>query len=303
MKKLILGFALAAMASAQAHFFFSEEMLDSNLKTYTEEEKAAIKKDQAVVKSVCFPENPGSKERPLYIASAGGPGTRKTTILEKFLKNHAEYADCIYLDPDPRALKYMVHTYISRSLSPLAIAEGKDYDSVIKTAYDKWRFGSTYICASLLEEAFQNRYDIAHGTTLTGDVVPKLLKTIKEGGYDITLLLCSCDNDFPVASITYRNQETRFYQSSPEDAIAKGKLFPQRMPTYFAYGDNLHFFWSDSLKTPERLAASYENGKFTIVDAAAWKEFGDKYEKDRALLFEEGKEIASWEDLIATLRR
>lgn len=297
MKTLASIFVTAAI-SLQAHFFYSPEMLDSNLKKYSEEEKQAIEKDLIVVQGVCFPENPQSKDHPIYIATAGSPGSRKTTILEKFLKSHSDYADCIYLDPDPRALKYMVNTYISRSLSPLVISETKDYGTVIKNAYNKWRYGSTHICAALLEKAFQNRYDVAHGTTLTGDVVPRLLKTLKEAGYEITLLLCSAEDEFRVQAIQHRNEVQRFYQSSPEDAIAKGKFFPQRMETYFTYANKLYFFWSDSLDTPERLAASYEEGKLLIHDPLAWDCFVQKYEKDRQALHAEGKDLPSFQDLI-----
>ncbi len=294
---LIIFFATAAI-SVQAHFFYPQEMLDSNLKTYSEEEKRAIQKDLSVVQSVCFPENPQSKTRPIYLATAGSPGSRKTTILEKFLKTHLEYADCIYLDPDPRTLKYMVHTYISRSLSPLVISESKDYLTAIKNAYEKWRFASMYICSTLLEKAFLNRYDVAHGATLTGEIVPRLLNTIKEAGYEITLLLCCAEDEFRVQAIKYRNEVQRFYQSSHEDAVAKGKLFPQRMESYFTYADKLHFFWSDNLETPERLAASYEEGELLIHDPLAWDCFVQKYEKDRQALLAEGKNLPSFQDLI-----
>ena len=278
-------------------------MLEGNLKTYTEEEKAAIEKDLRVVRDVCFPANPVIKSRPLYVATAGAPGARKTTILEKFLKNHSETSDCIYLDPDPRALKYMVHTYISRSLSPLAAAEAENYMTLIRDAYNKWRFGSTYICATLLEEAFSNRYDVAHGTTLTGEVVPRLLKTIKEAGYEISLLLCSCEDEFRVESITHRNEVQRFYQSSPEDATTKGLFFPQRMEVYFAMADKLYFHWSDDLTTPERLAAVYEDGNLTILDEEAWVLFWQKYEKDREILRAQGKEIRASDELLESISR
>lgn len=300
LKKALISVVLI-LCNLHANFFYSQEMLDANLKSYTEEEKAAIQKDLAVVKSICFPEHPESKERPLYLATAGSPGARKTTILERFLKNHPRYADCIYLDPDPRTLKYMVHTYISRSLSPFAAAESQDYGAVIKNAYEKWRFGSIYISGMLLDEAFQKRYDVAHGATLTGEIVPKLLQTIKEGGYEITLLLCSCEDDVRVNAVKYRNGVQWFYQSSPQDAIAKGKLFPQRFTTYFTLADKLYFYWSDDFVSPERLAATYENGKLTILDADALDRFSQKYEKDRQALKLEGKELPSWDELLQLL--
>lgn len=287
----------AAVVNLQAYFFFSPELIQSNLKTYSDEERAEIEKDLAVVKGVCFPEKLISKERPVYVASAGAPGSRKTTILEKFLKTEPGYSDCLYLDPDPRSLKYMVHTYL-QSLTPYICSQSSDYDSVIRNAYNKWRFGSTYICASLLEEAFQNRCDVAHGTTLTGDVVPSLLRNIKEAGYEITLLLCSADDEFRKEAIRYRNEVQRFYQSSPEDAASKGKFFPQKMETYFKFADKMHFYWSDALDRPERLAAKWTHGELTIVDEEAWMRFVQKYENDRASLLAEGKTIPPFAELL-----
>lgn len=302
MKKILIS-AMLAVSSLQANFFIPQEMIDSNLKNYSEEEKVAISKDLRVVRSVCFPDDVQANAKHVYVASAGGPGSRKTTILEKFIDTHSEFSDCVYLDPDPRTLKYMVHTYISRSLSPLVISESASYDEVIKNAYNKWRFGSIYISAVLLEEAFQNRYDVAHGTTLTGEIVPRLLQAVKDGGYEITLLLCSASDDFRVASITRRNQDQRFYQSSPDDAVAKGLLFPQRMQTYFTLADNLYFYWSDSLQTPECLAATFEKGSLTILDQKAWNSISEKYEADRELLKAEGKQLPSWEELLVNLNR
>ncbi len=252
-----------------------------------------------VVKSVCFPDQPESKERPRYLATAGSPGARKTTILERFLHSHPEYSDCIYLDPDPRTLKYMVHTYISQSLSPFVSGQTLDYGMVIQEAYQKWRAASNYICTTLLDKALLNRYDLAHGTTLTGEVVPSLLKAIHDAGYEITLLLCSAEDDFRFQSIQYRNEVQRFYQSSPEDAVKKGKAFPQRMEIYFAYADRLHFFWSDALAAPEKHAATIEHGILTIFDLEAWQKFICKYEEDRAAILLEGKTIPSWEELMA----
>lgn len=300
MKKVFLA-AILAMSSVHAHFFLSEEMINSNLKSYTEEEKVAIQKDLAVVKSVCFPDKLVSKKHPIYVATAGSPGSRKTTILEKFLHNNAAYADCVYLDPDPRTLKYMVHTYISRSLNPYMIAETGDYNLVIKNGYDKWRAASNYISGTLTEEVLSNHADFAHGTTLTGDVVPGLLQKLKDNGYEITLLLCSATDDFRVASVIYRNDVTRFYQSSPEDIVSKGKFFPQRLKTYFTFADKLYFYWSDNINETEHLAATFDKGKLTVQDQEAWNLFSQKYESDREALRAEGKDLLSWDDLIAYL--
>jgi hypothetical protein len=281
--------------------FFTPEMIGTHLESYNEEEKAEIAKDLEVVRSVCFAAKEVAKNlnpKPFYLATAGAPGARKSTILERFMHEHPEYAQAVYLDPDQRTLKFMAHTYYAQSLSALRAGLTGNYLAVQKAAYEKWRAASNYIVLTLLEEAFARRDNIAYGTTSTGAHIPEFLKRLHEANYQTTLLLCSCEDDVRREAIQYRNEQQRFYQSSPEDAVAKGIFFPQRMSAYFTYADVLYIYWSDDLFSSERLAAVLENGKVTVNDAAALEGFTNKYEKDRAALQAEGKTLPAWNELI-----
>jgi hypothetical protein len=296
MKKIFVLLALlTGNLTAAEPFFFTEPMIQSHMKGYSEEEKGAIEKDLAVVRSVCIPATTSSK--PLYIATAGAPGARKSTILERFLKAHPELSEVAYLDPDQRGLKFMAHTYISRSLSSLALGGFNKTTLAAKMAYEKWRGGSNYIALTLLEEAFAQKKSIAHGTTSTGDHIPDFLSKVKGAGYEITLLLCSAEDGFRQKAIEYRNEEQKFYQSSPEDAIGKWRLFPQRMKAYFTYADTLYLFWSDDLETTERLAAVVKGGVLHVENEEAYSRFVSKYNRDRQLLLQEGKQVPAWEEL------
>ena len=277
-------------------------MIDTHLKSYTDEEKGSIEKDLQVVRSVCLSNlnERSAGKKPFFIATAGAPGARKTTILERFLKNNPEFDSAIYLDPDPRALKFMVHTYYSRSLSPLVAGENPSYTVTQKNAYEKWRGGSNYITLKLMEEAFAKRMDIVHGSTSTGEHISSFLTKVKGAGYNVIFLLCSCEDSFRHNAIQYRNNEQKFYQSTPEDAVSKGKMFPRRMLAYFAYGDELHLYWSDDLATPEQLAAVFKDGKTDIINREAYSKFIAKYEADRVNLTKEDVEIASWDQITAT---
>lgn len=290
------------MCFAQSHVFFSPEMIFTHLKSYTEEEKIAINKDLKVVRSVCFSENGNpNKKRPVYITTAGSPGSRKTTILERFLqahKNHPYIYEPIYLDPDQRGLKFMTHTYYSRSLNALTIGQQREYNISAENAYEKWRGASNYIALTLLEEAFLQRRDIAYGATSTGSHIGDFLSNVKNAGYSIILLLCSCEDSFVAQAIDYRNNEQKFYQSTPEDILSKRKLFAQRMPIYFLWADELYIYWSDDLFTPERLAAVIKENQLQVIDADALENFKKKYEKDRALLAEERIDLPTWNELI-----
>lgn len=86
----------------------------------------------------------------------------------------------------------MAHTYYAWSLNALTIAAADSYDTVIKNAYEKWRSGSNYIVLTLLEEAFKAGCSVIHGTTSTGAHIPEFFSKLKENGYSIILLLCSC---------------------------------------------------------------------------------------------------------------
>jgi hypothetical protein len=292
--KLLLVFAFFSCVDLQAEMFFTPQMISSHLKNYSNDEIRLLKKDLNVVRSVCLDDTQNAESR-FYLATAGGPGARKTTILEKFISIHPEYQKAVYLDPDPRTLKFMVHTYYAQSLNSLIISETENYDQVIKNAYEKWRAGSNYIVLTLLEEAFGLGRSIAYGTTSTGGHIPDFFAKLKSNNYQVILLLCSCPDDVRYNAVDYRNRVVRFYQSSPEDAVAKGSLFSQRMETYFKFADRMYLYWSDSLNAPERLAAIWHDGRLEIHDNDAMQRFIDKYEEDRISLRKTGVTIPAFE--------
>lgn len=294
MRKLFLFFYLIAL-DLHAELFFSADMIKSHLQSYTPHEIELIEKDLAVVRSVVHQDvDSGSK---FYLATAGAPGSRKTTILERFLSQHPDYRG-IYLDPDPRALKFMAHTYYAQSLNSYEISKASSYDEVIEAAYNKWRGGSNYITLALMEEGFAEGKSIIHGSTSTGGHLPIFLQKLKQAGYEIIFLLCSCEDQTRYDAVEYRNKEIRFYQSSPEDALSKGKLFPQRMQEYFRYADKLYFYWSDGIFDAARLGGTWERGTLKVCDEKAMDSFIAKYDADRAALALEGKKLPSFDELL-----
>ena len=296
-------FAFLSYAEKPEYFFFSPEMIRSHIENYTEEEKEAILKDLEVVKNVCTPiQEKTSHQKPIYLATAGAPGARKTTILERFMNHYVLSSYMTYLDPDQRALKFMPHTYYSKSLSALSIAKQKNYIQHVQRAYEKWRGASNFITFTLLEEAFASGQNIAHGTTSTGAHIPAFLSKVKQSGYEIILLLCSAQDDLRREAIEYRNTEQKFYQSTPEDAVSKGKTFPMRMHAYFTYGDSLYLFWSDALFEQEHLAATLSNGELKIHNLESLNKFICQFERDREILLQEGQKIPTWNELLDMYR-
>jgi predicted ABC-type ATPase len=278
---------------------FSQKQISSHLVSYGEKEKEDIAKDLEVVRSVCHVEEAPSKERPFYLASAGGPGSRKSTILERFIQSNPEFQAGVYLDPDHRALKFMAHTYYDKSLNALQAASNPDYLEIRKVAYEKWRGASNYITLVLLEEVLQKKSDIIHGTTLTGAYVEEFLKKLKAEGYQITLVLCYCEDEIRQEAIEYRNNEQRWYQSTADDASSKGKFFVEKLSVYFQYADTLHLYWSDDLMAEERIAAIFDKGEIIVAEGCACvlDRFLSKFDNDRDALQAEGKMIPSWDEL------
>ena len=292
---LILAIASSILYGEE---YLSPEKLSSYLDSYTDQEKEEIAKDLKVVRSVCRVNEASTQDQPFYLATAGGPGSRKSTILERFLQDHPAYQTGVYLDPDQRALKFMAHTYYARSLNALQAASKPNYLDIVKAAYEKWRGASEYITLTLLEEAFQKKDSIIHGTTSTGSHIPEFFQKLKAQGYRIILMLSYCEDSLRKEAIEYRNGEQRFYQSTPEDAVIKGKLFPEKLAAYFDVADTLYLYWSDDLFAEETLVAIFDKGEIKVEQSCSFENFITKYEEDRQALKAEGKNLLSWDELV-----
>jgi hypothetical protein len=291
----IFFFAFCLLNSLSSAFFFTPEMISSHMTSYTEAEKELIEKDLVAIRSLTSKEGSSS---PFYLATAGSPGSRKTTILENFMNAHPDYQEGIYLDPDARALKFMINTYYNKSLNSFEIAKASSYASLLKEAYDKWRGASNYITLTLLEEAFGAKKSVVYGTTSTGGHITQLFPALKQAGYRTVLLLCYCEDEMRKEAISYRNEVVGFYQSSPEDAVLKGSLFPKRMEVYFKEANELYFYWSDGAFAKERLAATLIDGQLRVYDKEAFEKFAAKYEKDRDAMKYENVQLLPFNKLL-----
>ena len=305
LKKVLLALlCMLPLGAADRAIIFNQGDLDDMLVSYSEEERVAIQKDHVVIEKICFEGKSPRSSSPLYLATAGAPGARKSTILEHLLREDPRFSRAVYLDPDQRALKWMIHTFYSCSLTADAVSRYEQYPMLQKAAYDKWRAGSNYIANSILEKALRGHYDIAHGTTMTGPFVSRLLSLMKDEGYYITLALCSCEDRVRFDAIQYRNEVQGFYQTDPHDVVKKGLLFPKKVPFYFEYADELRLFWSEGFDAKEKLAALFSQKGIKILDQEAYDHFVDKYERDRVQLnLEEKLDLPKWVVLVKSWKR
>lgn len=225
------------------------------LKSYSPEELKKIEKDHVIIKELCFGETLAPKKH--YVATAGGPGASKTTVLETYLHAHPGF---VYTDPDQRALKFMVHTYIV-SNNNYAISQSASFQDLLKKSYKKWRGASNYIANSILNDAFAKGMPIAHGTTSTAKTMGSFYETLKQQGYHITLLLCVSREDNRLAAVKHRAQHQAFVQSTSEDVIQKGKLFFENFPLYFKWADDMELYLVEDFSKNALLVGTWTKEK------------------------------------------
>lgn len=254
-----------------------QEIIDNLLnKTYSSQEKELIASDLKNIRELCF-RNTTSSQTPTYVATAGGPGACKSTILETYIHNKPNF---VYADPDQRTLKFMINTYY-QSRTNYHISIQKSYVDMQKNAYNKWRDASNYIANTILNEAYAGSYNIAHGTTSTGSVVELLYQKLQKKNYHIVLLLCFARDDTRKAAVNNMASQG-FLQADPDDVINKGKMFIERFPVYFKYGNQIHLYWTYDFTKGSILAATYEKDKgLTVHNAEAYQSFVKEYDEQR----------------------
>lgn len=266
---------------------FPREFIENFLKDYSPAEIVSIKKDLAIAQQLSFDEAQScdEKEVPVYLASAGGPGSAKSTTLEAFIETHG-LANYVYADPDQVYLKNMLS--YRKWLTSLRFALANSNRDCLKQAYDKWRAASNYICHEVLQRAFAGKYPIAHGTTSTSPHIESLYQKIKAQGYQIHLLLCYSPDELRQTSIAKRETEQGFVQTDPKEVISKGADFPKRFNIYFDYADQMTFYWNDELvhrqlPTPCATFTKTDAGPILeVLNEKDWHQFCHKYLADIA---------------------
>ena len=277
-------FCLACMASCSSmtvtqknqttESLVPKDIVENLKKAYSPKEMSLINIDLKNIRETSFLGKVRPTINPIYVATAGGPGACKSTILETYLHDKQNF---VYADPDQRALKYMINTYY-QSVTNYEISK-LPYGVALKNAYSKWRDASNYIAYLILNEAFADGYNIAHGTTSTSSAIGSLYKKLKQKNYKIVLLLCYATDATRIAADAQRQG---FFQAAPEDIINKGKMFPERFPIYFEYADEIHLYWTDNCLNGSKHVATYNKSQgFVVRNSEAMSCFIKKYDEDR----------------------
>jgi hypothetical protein len=213
----------------------AQEFLDS----YSSVEKNKITKDLKNIRDLCLAKAKNGQKHLIYVATAGGPGASKTTILETYLHDHPGF---VYVDSDQHALKFMINTYL-QDINNYAISQNSSYQHLLNKSYIKWRGASNYIANTILNETYANKLAIAHGITSTNKAMTSFYKKLQDQGYKIILLLCGSSEKNRLKANEYRKKNQCFIQTTPEDMTKKGEMFFENFPVYFKYADEIEFFW------------------------------------------------------------
>ena len=292
---ICLLFSLSLEVLADHATLLSSDFVQSFLKEYSQEERALLQDDLENIRKLCFRGISAPEEQKTYVATAGAPGAGKSTILETYLHDKSNF---VYLDRDQRALKFMINTYC-QELTNYKIRKISDMKILLQKAYEKWREGSVYIVSTLINEALEKGYNIAHGTTSTNEQVAPLFEQLKKNNYKIILMLCYSTEQNRENALQYRIKNQCFYQADPHEAAERAKVFPERFPLYFQYADEIQLYWIDHFLKGAVLAATLIKGqKMTLYERAALQKISHQYDQDR-----KGKKLESLQELIQKFER
>jgi predicted ABC-type ATPase len=230
-------FVSTTSVCAKDRVLIPENVLTSLIADYTADEKERIELDLSNIRVLTF-RGKMSHLEPIYIATAGAPGSGKSTILEKELKENPLYfkMNPAYIDPYQRGLKFMINTYW-QDLTLGNVSNDQSYEKNLEAACKKWDAAANYIANTLLNEAFAHGYSIAHGTTSSGEFIEQLYISLKAAGYQIHLMICEASLENRIAALEHRMYVQGFYESTSANFGKNEQLWVSKIILYLKYAN------------------------------------------------------------------
>ena len=278
---LIYFFFVLSWANATEELFPHVEQL---LTDYTKKERNLIKQDWKNIRDLSF-RNICVQPQKIYVATAGGAASSKTSIIETCV--HKNKGKFVYISSIQRILKLMINTYL-QDINHYAMTQGP-YMSVMKKACHKWKKGAHYITQKIFNEAVQKGFSIAKDSSSTNASTEPLFKKLKTKAYKIVLFLCLSSEENYKKAIKHRQDIKNFYQVTPENFEDKIKQFFKMFPIYFRHADELQFFWIEDFSKGWKRAAAFTQGNFYILDKIQFKKFETLHEAFRKIEKASGK--------------
>jgi len=257
--------------------FLDGAAFDSEI-SYTEEEKALL---QADIEDIYAKINlQGLTPRREAVMTAGAPGAGKSTLMKQDLAKNSKTNNFAYIDPDDVCLKSMKHTYLKDLKDSLNSIHEQNFFSeeeatftelsIKQVLYNHWRPGSNAANHLILANLIRQGLSFYFGTTSTSSTVSDFFKLLKEQSYHIRLLHITASDNTRWQSVLKENRG--FLHTTAEDIFEKGKLFPQRLQTYFAWADTIEFYYRSEADQNAILAAIWTKDSFTVINQIAYEE-------------------------------
>lgn len=222
-------------------------------KSYTQEEKEALKEDIAAIYAHFAQEVNVEK---IAVMTAGAPGAGKTVLMEKHLKQSLEANNHFaYVDPDAVCLKFMDNTWGQEMQQPCDCSvEGMK--RFRKHLYDKWRPGSNAACHTILGHLIKEGKGFYFGTTSSSPMTKHFLQFLKDQEYQIHMLCVFAPDEVRWDSIVERDKI--FVQTTQEDVISKSPLVIERVKdTFLDYADQIDFYYRQEVDQDAVLVAKW----------------------------------------------
>jgi len=181
------------------------------------------------------------QKKPEYIATAGAPGSGKSTLLDL----QTTGINGVFIDPDRYTMTAMT-AYRLYLLSAGMIAKHGN-EAANRLAYNVCRGASNAMSLQWLNECVSRSLNIKHGTTLSGKPSRSFLQGLKNNGYRTRVLVCLASKETILSCLEHRRENQAYYQSTPEDELAKIGLFYDRLPMYFEEADIVEVYYKPSL--------------------------------------------------------
>ncbi|MDD4616361.1 MAG: hypothetical protein PHW76_04490 [Alphaproteobacteria bacterium] len=222
--------------------------------------------------------------RPVYIASAGGPGNGKSTALFQYVAAlfDVEVPEKNWLEPSLSKAMGKVFSEVPAALvSPdrrgiLSLAMEKRREPTSDRAfYLKWRWASNFLSNIAMNVAFNNRRNIVHDTTMSGGSVLDNLKALKESDYCIAVLMQGAEGATRQKACDKRNKI--FFQSLDANITAQDAAFSEKIPHIVSWADLVVVGWRDKVDENSRHVAKIADGKLLVLDEEGFNNYCAAY--------------------------
>ncbi len=222
--------------------------------------------------------------KPLYIASAGGPGAGKSTALFQYVSSlfNVDVPKEAWHESSLSEAMSKIFTEVPAALvSPdrrgiLSLAlKNRDEPTSDRAFYLKWRWASNFLSNVALNVAFQNRRNIVHDTTLSGRTALDNLKALKNSGYCLAVFMQGAPLRTREEAADKRNET--FFQSLKGNVTDQDTAFAEKISQIVPLTDLAVIGWRNAANEEAKQVAKIANGTLLVLDEEGFERYCSAY--------------------------